>query len=237
MASELVPRPARGRLHRSSAVVRVTDVSPDGRARLDACARWLQDAAIDDVIDAGLEEYRAWLVRRTRIELARAPVLGAAIEVTTWCSGVGALWAERRTSVADGEGVCAEAVALWVHVDPATGRPRKPGDAFFAVYGEAAGDRRVKARLCHPGPPPGAPRWPWFFRAADLDPMGHVNNTVYWQLAAEEHAAGPLVAEVEHSAPAGAGPAEIAVAGSLRWVLAGEPAAVCASILVEAGQI
>ena len=35
--------------------------------------------------------------------------------------------------------------ALWVHVDPATGRPKRLSPSFFDVYGEAAGGRTVHA--------------------------------------------------------------------------------------------
>ena len=38
--------------------------------------------------------------------------------------------------------------------------------AFAARYGEAAGGRRIKGRLLHPGPPDEAvgERWPWPLR-------------------------------------------------------------------------
>ncbi len=50
--------------------VLLADATPDGRARLDALARWLQDAAYLDVADAGLGEGAAWVVRRSRVEVS-----------------------------------------------------------------------------------------------------------------------------------------------------------------------
>jgi len=43
-------------------VVRGTDVAPSGRLRLDALARYLQDAAEDDLADAGWDEPYGWLL-------------------------------------------------------------------------------------------------------------------------------------------------------------------------------
>src|SRR6266581_3445588 len=48
------PSPARGRVFTTAArVVRSTDVTPAGRLRFDALARYLQEAAEDDLADAG----------------------------------------------------------------------------------------------------------------------------------------------------------------------------------------
>jgi len=44
------------------------------------------------------------------------------LELTTWCSGVGAAWAERRTNITANGEVVLEAVVLWVPVD-STGHP------------------------------------------------------------------------------------------------------------------
>jgi acyl-ACP thioesterase len=159
--------------------------------------------------------------------------------VATFCSGTGPLWAERRTSVAGGDGGRVEAVALWVHLDPDGTRPRPLPQAFEAVYGEAAGGRRVRARLSHPGEPPeDAARTAWTFRAADLDMARHVNNATYWAIVEEElagrHPGDGFRATIEHRAPGGAGPATVAAAGGHRWVL-DEEGAVLATFELLAG--
>jgi acyl-ACP thioesterase len=103
--------------------------------------------------------------------------------------------------------------------------PRPLPEGFEAVYGAAAADRRVRARLRHPAAPPdGASSRPWRFRAADLDLAGHVNNAVYWQVVEEELVgASPATADVEleHRAPADAGEAAVLADGALRWIAAG----------------
>jgi acyl-ACP thioesterase len=223
----LIDAPRSGRVFRHAALVGLADVTPAGRARLDALARWLQDAAWADVTDAGVEDEGVWIVRRMEVRVERAPRFGERLELATFCSGTGRLWAERRTIVRGAAGGHVEATALWVHLDRDGARPRPLPPSFDAVYGEAAGGRRVKARLHHPqAPPAGAARTPWAFRAADLDMAAHVNNAVYWAVLEESLAGAELPAgwraEIEHRAAGAAGPAVVVTDGDLHWVLAGD---------------
>jgi acyl-ACP thioesterase len=170
-------------------------VTSSGRVRVDAIARYLQDIARDDSADSGLPNPMGWVVRRTVIEVRQAPVFQERVELATWCSGVGARWAERRTTVAGEQGGLVETATIWVHVDPERGRPARLGPEFAALYGDTAAGRKVDARLAHPTePPPGAIVRPWPWRATDFDVLAHVNNAAYAEtveeaLAAE--AAGP----------------------------------------------
>jgi acyl-ACP thioesterase len=201
----------------------LADVSPARRARLDAIARWLQDAAYADFLDSELDGGGAWIVRRLALRVRRFPRLLDPVEVTTFCSGTAPLWAERSSLVASAGEVVADAVAVWVHLHPDGARPKPLPAGFHEVFGPSAMGRRARARLRHPPvPPDGAATRPWWFRAADLDLAGHVNNAVYWEaleeeLVAEEPAAG-LAAEIEYRAPAGAGGALVAADGPRRWI-------------------
>ena len=179
-AVELLPVPARGRTFGATHRVRLADVDPGGRIRLDAIARHLQDVASDDAAECGLDG--GWVVRRTLIDVRRPAVLGEDLHLTTFCTGTGRSWAERRTSIVGAAGASIEAVSLWIHVDPASGRPAALGDAFFECYGEAAGDRRVSTRLALPAPPPDADIRPWAVRTVDLDVFDHVNNASHWPI-------------------------------------------------------
>ena len=151
------------------------------RMRFDAIARHLQDIATDDAADAGLGATQGWLVRRTMIDTSTSPRLGERLEVTTFCSGVGRSWAERRTSMRGSLGAHVEAVSLWVSIDAASGRPMRLDDSFHSVYGTAAGGRRVGPRLALPRPssaaPPGSA---WAIRVVDIDPYRHANNAAQW---------------------------------------------------------
>src|SRR5439155_1703444 len=144
---EFLPPPEQGRRFVGHRRVRLGDVNRSNRLRLDAVARYLQDVASDDVDDvADPRVDGAWVLRRTALVLGRSPRYGDDVELTTFCSGTGGHWAERRTSLAvDGSSV-AEAGAVWVYVDRAA-RPARPGEGFFAHYGDAADGRNVSGRL------------------------------------------------------------------------------------------
>jgi acyl-ACP thioesterase len=201
-----------GRVYRHRRRVRLADVRPSGRLRLDGVARYLQDIAADDVSDAGLTGEVAWVVRRTAVEIALQPRYDQVVDVATWCSGAGAAWAERRTSIDVGGRSAIQAASIWVSLDPVTMRPVPPGDRFLASYGPAAAGRHVRTRLTVP--PPGAgdlgSSRPWPLRSADVDLLGHVNNAVAWCALEDELslvAPGLAVAgaEVEYRAPIGPG--------------------------------
>ena len=105
--------------------------------------------------------------------------------MTTFCTGSGRSWAERRTSIGGDRGGAIEAVSLWVQVDLASGRPAALGANFHDIYGEAAGQRQVSTRLSLPGPPTASTRRPWSVRRVDLDPFDHVNNAAHWAVLEE----------------------------------------------------
>ena len=208
MTTPLVPLPERGRRYVGSAIVRLGDADPKGEARLDAIARYLQDVANDDALDAGLPSAMAWVVRRTLMRVARPAVLGERLTATTFCSGTGRSWAERRTSIVGDRGAAIEAVSLWVQIDTVSGRPARLGEDFFAVYGEAGGGRTVSSRLSLDPPPTDADVRPWPVRISDLDVFGHANNAVLWTVL-EEAIAGVETrrgtAEIEYPGPVDAG--------------------------------
>ena len=184
--------------------VRLADVSPAGRLRLDAAARFLQDLSADDTADAALPDAEAWVVRKTVIEVAAFPRYLEPLRLATWCSGTGSHWAERRISIAGERGGAIEAATTWVHIDVDSGRPSRIPAGFHERYGEAHGGRKVKARLDHPdAPDEELDGFGWPLRFSDFDVLGHVNNAACWQIVEEALAQhrdlrAPLVAEVQH---------------------------------------
>lgn len=213
------------------------DCAPSGRIRIDALARWLQDVAYGDVEDAGLQDAAVWVVRRSRIRIERFPRFAECFEVATFCSGIGRMWAERRTTVvpsgqADG---IVETVSLWVHLDPVLRRPTPLTEHELAVYGALGHDRRISARLRHRAPPGTAAETPWTFRATECDVADHVNNAAYWQPLEEELLAGPdpeaIDVEIEFRTPAQPGQKRILSADRWRWIV-GEEGEVHASLRV-----
>jgi acyl-ACP thioesterase len=177
--SPLVEIPERGRTYAVRRQIRLSDMDVRGRLRLDAVARFLQDAAIDDVQETGwgLPEH-VWFVRWLRIDVEVPFLDDREVEILTWCSGVAAIAAGRRWSVrGDREGRI-EVDSVWIHLGP-DARPARLEN--FEIYAEAAGDRRVSTKLDLPDPPATAERLAWPLRATDIDLHGHVNNAVHWQ--------------------------------------------------------
>lgn len=198
----LPSRAPESRVFTLSTRVRLGDVSPRGRLRLDGIAKLLQDVATDDGDDATPGGDAGWVVRSTTIEVGEWPRLGEDLEVGTWCSGYGRRWAARRTSLVGTGGGRVETASLWIHVDRATGRPVPLGPTFFSVWGPGVIDTSVSARRRLPDQPVGASR-PWPLRFSDFDALAHVNNTAYWlpveeDLAARRDLVAPLRAEIEY---------------------------------------
>lgn len=197
-------RPATGRVFEGTRRVRLADVSPAGRLRLDAAARFLQDVSADDTADSALPDAEAWVVRKTVIVVRTFPRYLEPMDLATWCSGTGSHWAERRIRIQGQAGGAIDAATTWVHFDRTSGRPSRIPAGFEAIYGEASGGRRVRARLDHPeAVPSGAGGFPWPLRFTDFDVLDHVNNAAYWQIVEEALAdrrplRAPLRAEVQH---------------------------------------
>jgi acyl-ACP thioesterase len=183
MLDTRIPVPNRGRTYLSRRRIRLSDMDSGGRLRLDAVARFLQDAAIDDVQETGWgTPEHLWFVRRIRVDVLRPFLDDRALELTTWCSGVAPIAAGRRWSVAGDAGGRIEVDSVWIHLDARAG-PARIED--FGVYAEATAGRHVSTRLELPDPPTGAERTRWSLRATDVDLHGHVNNAVYWQAVEE----------------------------------------------------
>lgn len=228
-AAGFLPDPARGRVFTTARLIRSTDVTPSGRLRFDALARYLQEAAEDDVTDSSWREPCGWLLRRCTVTVRSYPAYSEQVRIRTFCSATGPRWAERTTTIAADTGDVIQARAVWVAVDTATGQPRPLGPGFLRVYGESTGGRRVSGRLSHPRPDGSRSGREWPLRASDFDPAGHVNNCIHWA-AVEDALTGlswlPASAEMEYHRPILPGQRTHLVTSEQRghmraWLLAG----------------
>ncbi len=242
---KMVDLPDSGRVFTGRRPVRLGDVDPSGRLRLDALTRYTQDVSNDDTTDAGLVDDLAFVVRRTTVEAHHAGVFGENLVIQTFCGRLGKRWAERRLIVRGSAGASYDVATLWVHIDTESGRPRPLSNDFLRHYAEAAGDRTVSARheLRRPDAvdsagfdPSSIRRSPWPLRAVDFDTFGHMNNAAYWAVIEEHLRARPVTRPLRCVIEYGAGIApgdEVTIAWGpdsadrrrLWWEVDGQPAA------------
>jgi acyl-ACP thioesterase len=175
----LVPQPPSGRTFRVRYRIRLSDADAFGRLRLDAVARYLQDAAIDDVAETnwGVPEH-LWVLRSVRIDVLAPFLEDGEVDIVTWGSSFSSLAAGRRWSLTGDAGGAIEVDSTWIHLGP-DARPARIGTGFEG-YAEAAQGRIASTRLTLPAPSLDGHRSVWPLRATDVDRMGHVNNATYW---------------------------------------------------------
>lgn len=218
------------RRFRTTRKVRLGDVDRHGRLRLDAIARYLQDVANDDAEDAAVDDPQTWVLRKVSLTIESLPRLGQRVELTTWCSGVGPRWAERRTDVGD----AIQATALWVYVDPKTLLPARLPPSFHEVWAPADG-RKVRGRLTHSEPCSETVFRLWPVRATDFDVLHHMTNAAYWHPVVETWPDRRITAaEIEYRVPIT--PDRQVSVGALddgRLWLVGEDGTVHASVVVR----
>jgi acyl-ACP thioesterase len=219
--------------------IRLSDTDPAGRLRLDAVARYLQDVAADDIADAGWSpEEHVWVVRRTALEVEQPFLVDTAAELTTWCAGIAAAAAARRTTLTGDRGGRIEAEMIWIHLGRDL-RPERLGERFLSVYGESAGGRKVSTRLVLPGPTGTVTGTAWHVRATDVDTIGHVNNAAYW--AAVEECWGDRLGEparlvLEYRRPIDRGEdVQLAADGERLWLVVGGEVRAAAGLSSRAG--
>ncbi len=179
---EFLPVDGPGRRFVTERIVRLGDVDPANQLRFDAIGRYAQDLANDDALDAGLEESLNFVVRKTVVVIETPPTFRERLSCTTFCNGVGGRWAGRQSVFVGSDGGRVNVSAVWVHVDPDSGRPKKLSDIFYDHYSESAQGRKASIKLAHDQTAPAnAAMVSWPFRWADLDLLGHVNNAAYWR--------------------------------------------------------
>jgi len=174
-----VPQPPSGRTFRVRYRIRLSDADATGRLRIDAIARYLQDAAIDDVeeTDWGAPEH-LWVLRAVRVAVVVPFLDDSIVDIVTWGSSFSSLAAGRRWSLSGDAGGTIEVDSTWIHLGP-DARPARIGEGFDG-YAEAAQGRIASTKLTLAAPSTDGTRSAWPLRATDVDRMGHVNNAAYW---------------------------------------------------------
>ena len=222
--SELVERPESGRVFTESARPGLADCAPSGRVRLDALARFTQDIAYADAVEAGLSKTAQWVVRRTRMRVESFPRFGRPLELATFCSGLGP------------------------HVGRAADQHRQRrrrlgsrSSRYGYTWTRSPGGRRRCAKTswpCGASPPEGERSAPdstipvltgrsdafeWRFRGTECDLAGHINNAAYFlpleeELVQDDDPAS-IDVEIEYRSPAQPGEQALLRHGARRWII------------------
>ncbi|HEY8645169.1 MAG TPA: acyl-ACP thioesterase domain-containing protein [Gaiellaceae bacterium] len=224
-----------GRRFSTDRPIRLSDADTAGRLRHDSIARYLQDIAADDVLDAGwAPDEHIWVVRRTVLEVVQPFVSDTSVELTTWCGAVAGSAAARRTTLVGDRGGHLEAEMIWIQLGPDL-QPQRLGERFLSIYGASAEGRRASTRLALPGPTSGAVAAPWRLRRTDVDQLGHINNAAYWPPVEElyaERLREPHRAVLEYRQPLDLGDAlELRHDGERAWFVVGGDVRAAAAIL------
>lgn len=182
-----------GLQHRQAFRVHSYDTDPDGRLAPGALCAFLQEAAgrhahalgvgMDQLMAQGI----AWMLHRLRVEVETWPDAQEDVVVLTWPTRMSGAVAERAFRVTDAAGRdLARALSRWAVVDLRARRAVRLTEAMRALpVGEAPG--------VDLGPAPEVPQdVPALGEArlsvgrADLDVVGHANNSRYlaWALEA-----------------------------------------------------
>ncbi len=168
--------------------VALSDTDHTGRLRLDACARYLQDVAAFDAIDADISNVGNWVLRQNNIFVSALPAYGEPINSRTYLTGSGRAWVERTSVISNastGERqICAK--ALWVLTHATSGAPISVPEHLYAVYGPLATSHKVSIRdVKRPSLPHGASVLDWQIRYSDQDILAHLNNATYLEALEE----------------------------------------------------
>jgi len=183
--------------------VRFDEAGPDGQVRISALLRYAQDVAWRHSEDLGFDRgwYRerglGWVVRGVDLEVHEPISMGHTLRVSTAVVGHRRIWARRlgECRLADGR-LAARVTTDWVLLDERNRVVRIPADFGLAFTNPEVDSEiiRVPAQMDAP-----IASHALSVRPADLDPLDHVNNAVYFDWleealeAAGWRAAGPVL--------------------------------------------
>ena len=195
--------------------LRVADIDRNGRLRLDAAARHIQDVGQDQLREGGHQDtHPLWIVRRTMVDLIRPIEFQDMLRMRRWCSGTSNRWCEMRVRIDGkrGRGLI-ESEAFWLNINRDTQMPSRMSDDFVAGLRRTTDvDRlRWKAYLTPGSRDDSAEIHEYPVRFTDIDLFDHMNNSVYWSVVEDylsgypELLAAPLRVTLEHDAPVALG--------------------------------
>jgi len=182
--------PATARYRDAARSVRFDECARDGRMRAAAILRHAQDLAWQhsERLEYGRAWYEArgvgWVVRSIDMVLDEMPRANAALVGTTALVGFRHVMARRRTRIFTGEGrVAADAIIDWVMTDAAGKPTRFPAE--FEPFVASIGATFAPTKVGTPATESPLLKTTIALRAADVDPLGHINNAAWLEVVDE----------------------------------------------------
>jgi acyl-ACP thioesterase len=194
--------------------VRVADIDREGRLRLDAATRHIQDIGQDHLRELGFEDtHPLWIVRRTMVDLIKPIEFQDMLRLRRWCSGTSNRWCEMRVRIDGRKGGLIESEAFWININRDTQMPSRISDDFLEGLRRTTDvDRlRWRAYLTASGREDAWQIREYPVRFTDIDLFDHMNNSVYWSVVEDylsstpELLKQPLRVTIEHDAPVALG--------------------------------
>ncbi|NDJ36646.1 MAG: hypothetical protein GYB64_18495 [Chloroflexi bacterium] len=173
--------------------VRYYECDAYGHANNATYARYFQEAAFDASAALGytLDWYEehgyVWLVRDTRIRYHRPAAYGQTLTASTWVDGFSRVRSERRYELHRDDALVADGLSEWAFLERDTLRPTAiPEEVHCDFLPPGKANHMERSRFPKQPPLPAEPvivhrRVEW----ADVDPMGHANNAVYFTYTEE----------------------------------------------------
>ncbi|GAA4743952.1 acyl-[acyl-carrier-protein] thioesterase [Gordonia alkaliphila] len=207
-------RKAEARFFAEDYRVRTGDIDQQMRVRLDAVARYLQDAANDNIAATDFGDTEPfWIVRRTIIDVLEPITWPSDFQVERWCGALSTRWTDMRVSLTatsetnrfnpeprpDGR---IETEAFWINVND-QGMPSRISDSTFEVLAQMNDHHRLRWHSMNPEPaPPEAecsqPDREHVLRSTDFDPFKHLNNAAYLEAVEDELVDHPDLLDAPH---------------------------------------
>ena len=166
--------------------VEYTDVNPAFRLKLGVLFRYFQAAAVEHSERVGLGTQSlvsggtVWVLNKIAAVIHRYPTYREDIRIVTWHKGKKGLKAFRDFQVFSQEECLAEAASMWLYLDLNQKKLKKIPDEISDVYTVEPDAVNVEVAAWNPKPVSPNTELSITTRYSDFDPLGHVNNTVYF---------------------------------------------------------
>lgn len=192
--------------------VRTGDVDQEMRARLDALARYLQDAANDNLMASDFADSEPfWIVRRTIIDVLEPITWPSTVHVQRWCGAYSTRWTNMRIRLAATSETnrfnpdlrpngLVETEAFWINVNE-QGMPARITDSTLSFLSQMTDVDRLRWKSMNPEQAPAlgdAPDREHVLRSTDFDPFKHLNNAAYLEAVEDELVAHPELIDAPH---------------------------------------